>query len=30
MRLGSPFGGYFRGPIGVVVGVVTAIVVVFP
>ena len=30
MRLGSPLGGYFRGLVGVVVGVVTATVVVFP
>ena len=30
MRLGSPFGGYLRSPVGVVVGVVTAIVVVSP
>ena len=30
MHLGSPFGGYLRGPVGVVVGVVTATVVVFP
>ena len=30
MRLGSPFGGYLRGLVGVVVGVVTTIVVVFP
>ena len=29
MRLSSPFGGYLRGPVGVV-GVVTATVVVFP
>ena len=26
MRRGSPLGGYFHGPVGVVVGVVTAIV----
>ena len=30
MCLGSPLGGYFRGSVGVVVGVVTATVVVFP
>ena len=30
MRLGSPLGGYFLGPVVVVVGVVTATVVVFP
>ena len=30
MRLGSPLGGYYRGPIGVFVGVVTATVVGFP
>ena len=30
MRLGSPFGGYLYGPVGVVVGVVTATKVVFP
>ena len=30
MRLGSPFGGYLCSPVGVVVGVVTATVVVFP
>ena len=30
MRLDSPLRGYFLGPIGVVVGVVTATVAVFP
>ena len=30
MRLGSPFGGYLRGPVGAVVGVVTATVAVLP
>ena len=30
MRFGSPFGGYFCGPVGAIVGVVTASVVVFP
>ena len=30
MHLDSLLGGYFRGPVGVVVGVVTATVVVFP
>ena len=30
MRLSSPLGGYFRGLVGVVVGVVTATVAVFP
>ena len=30
MRVGSPFDGYLRGLVGVVVGVVTATVVVFP
>ena len=30
MRLGSPFGGYLRGPVGVVGRVVTTTVVVFP
>ena len=30
MRLGLPLGGCFRGPVGVVVGVVTTAVVVFP
>ena len=30
MRLDSPFDGYLRGPVGVVVGVVTATVAVLP
>ena len=30
MRLGSPLGRYLRGPVGVIVGVVPATVVVFP
>ena len=30
MHLGSPFDGYLRGPVDVVVGVVTATVVVLP
>ena len=30
MRLSSPFDGYLRGPVGVVVGVVTTIVAVLP
>ena len=30
MRLSSPLGGYFCGPVGIVVGVVTTTMVVFP
>ena len=30
MRLGSPLGGFFCDPVGIVVGVVTTTVVVFP
>ena len=30
MHLGSPLGGYFLGPVGVVVGVITDTVAVFP